>query len=529
MTRHPHLSARAMILLCAAALAAPLVTVGVVFAEMHAAGGRTADVVRHCLDPAAEAAEHLVTVVNGQSAAHRGYLLTGDTAYLGELAAGTAEAAATFAELNSLATSVPSLDPDLAQLERDLSTWFSAVRPSIAVPVAGTAAGVGAQTVRVADPKPLNASTGRLADRITETRDDILADAAAERHGRLILVTALTALLLVLVAVMVVLGTRRVVYPLAVLERRVKEAGAGAPEGPPRAQPGWLREISADVERLRARTRELLWAARRDREALTQHGEAAVGVSDFLVAHSEPGPGIDADGYLVAAEGLVAGDFWDILALPDGTTALVQGDVSGHGVQAGLTSLTVKGRVSTALSLGHLPHEAVRAVWDVLAKEDERFVTLAITVLDPKTGTLQWVNAGHEPPLLRRADATIERLDTTGPLVSAMIDPADRPWHTARTQLAPGDLLVLATDGLTEARTAQGEEFGAGRVERTLRAMATPDPESAITGLFLAADQFGVDWQRDDVTILAARITPGPDRSGEAARPQRRPRTTPFG
>jgi serine phosphatase RsbU (regulator of sigma subunit) len=192
-------------------------------------------------------------------------------------------------------------------------------------------------------------------------------------------------------------------------------------------------------------------------------------------------------------------------------------------VQAGLTSVTVKGRISTALSLGHRPHEAVRAAWDVLTTEDERFVTLAVAVLDPTAGTLQWVNAGHEPPLLRRADGTIERLDATGPLVSSMIDPSGRPWDTARTHLAPGDLLVLATDGLSEARNAQGEEFGTDRIEQALRAMTATDPQSAIAGLYGAADRHGIDWQRDDVTVLAARVTPGPD-AGPTRRRARRQR-----
>ena len=521
MTRQPFLSPRGVVLLCATALAAPLAAAGVVFAEMHAAGGRTADLIRHHLDPAAAAAEHLATVVNGQSATRRGYLLTADASYLGQLDAGTAEAAETFSELNRLATSVPRLNLDLAQLEHELGDWFSAVGPSSIAPAADAPAPVRALAVRASDPEPLRTSSNQLAERITETRDDALADAASHRGGMMIVVTTLTVVLLALVAGMVMLSTRRIVRPLAVLELRLKEAGHGAPGDAPRGQAGWLREVSDEAERLRIRTRELLWAARRDREALTQHGEAAVGVADFLVAHNGPGPGVDADGHLIAAEGLVAGDFWDILALPDGTTALVQGDVSGHGVRAGLASVTVKGRVSTALSLGHRPHEAVRAAWDVLAAEDERFVTLAIAVLDPKAGTLQWANAGHEPPLLRRADGTIERLDATGPLVSSMIDPCDRPWDTARTHLAPGDLLVLATDGLTEARDAQGEEFGADRIERTLRAMTATDPQSAITGLYLAADRHGIDWQRDDVTVLAARVTPGPCPAGQPALPRR--------
>ncbi|GAA4989264.1 hypothetical protein GCM10025734_15440 [Kitasatospora paranensis] len=418
-------------------------------------------------------------MVNAQSAAQRAHLLTGDPQYLTELDAGAGAAAETFAELNRQATAVAGLHLDLARLEHDLASWLAVLRapvpaPAAPVPAAPTPASpvpsaaataatteAAAEAVRAADPAPLLAGTARIADGVAAEKQRLQAATSSDRTRMMVLVGALTAVLPALVGVLVVLGLRRLARPLADLERQVREAAHGdltAPVVDGSARPGLLRGLFAELEGIRGLMTELRWDARRDQEALDQHGEAAVAVFEFLVAHSEPGPGVDAHGYLVAAEGLVAGDFCDVLALPDGRTALVQGDASGHGVQAGLAGAAAKAGVSGALRLGHGPQVAVEAAWGALADEDERFVTLAVAVLDPRAGTVEWVNAGHEPPVLRRADGAVERLDGTGPLVSSMIDPADRPWTTARTARAPGDLLVLATG--VRRRTARS---GAGR------------------------------------------------------------------
>ncbi|GJF27712.1 hypothetical protein KNE206_04120 [Kitasatospora sp. NE20-6] len=502
------LSPRAAIVLGAAVLAVPPAVGSLVFADLHASSARTVEVIRERLDPATTAARHLGSLVNGQAASQRGYLLTGDPLYLAELNAGTADAAETFAELNSRATAVPGLHLDLAQLEHELATWLSGLDPAGAPAAYAGPDRVSAAALHAGDPHRLLATTGHMTERLIEEQRSLQSATSSEHRSMLLVVTLLTAVLLTAVALLFVLGSRRFVTPLTALERRVQEAARGDTGGGSHAHAGWFGGVFAEVEQVHTRMKELRWDARRHREALVQHGEAALGVFEFLVSHTGPGPGVDAAGHLVAAEGLVAGDFWDVLPLPGGATGLVQGDVSGHGVQAGLLGAAAKARASSALRLGHGPRVAVESAWGAVAEEAERFVTLAVVVVDPAAGTVEWVNAGHEPPVLRRADGTVEYLGGTGPLVGAVVDPADRPWRTARTSLGAGDLLVLATDGLTEARGPRGEEFGADRVARVLQDPGADDPASAITGLYLAVDRHGIDWQRDDVTVLAARLTP---------------------
>ncbi len=244
-----------------------------------------------------------------------------------------------------------------------------------------------------------------------------------------------------------------------------------------------------------------------------------MGLRRLLVATGECARGTTVHADLIAAEGLLAGDFYDTLTLPDGTGALLLGDVAGHGVTPGLLAAQIKCAMLSALRLGAGPAQAVHAAWSTLGDEDERFATLAILTLDPGTGALEWVNAGHEPPLLLRADGTIEELAPTGPLVGSLIDDPVSAWTTRRARLAVGDLLVLYTDGLTEARNCHGAQLGTDALRAVLRALphGTPrrtSPEEVVRALYLAAEEHGTDWARDDVTILAAALDGPADGSG---------------
>ncbi|MFD5086432.1 PP2C family protein-serine/threonine phosphatase [Kitasatospora sp. NPDC058406] len=140
--------------------------------------------------------------------------------------------------------------------------------------------------------------------------------------------------------------------------------------------------------------------------------------------------------------------------------------------------------------------------------EEERFATAVAVLLDPATGSVEWVNAGHEPPVLRRAGAALDELHVTGPLVCSLTTYSCGAWETGRTMLGPGDLLVCHTDGLSEARNGDGDLLGGDAVRRVLRELPRPTPQEAVRALHLAADRHDTDWTRDDITILAAALTP---------------------
>ncbi|MCA1625017.1 MAG: SpoIIE family protein phosphatase [Acidobacteria bacterium] len=171
----------------------------------------------------------------------------------------------------------------------------------------------------------------------------------------------------------------------------------------------------------------------------------------------------------------IGGDYYDFINLPDNKMLIALGDVSGKGTGAALlmSSLhaAIHGQVAAKSSLAEL----VTAVNQYLAANtpSNRFVTLFITELDPATGTLRYINAGHNPPLIGRADGTVAQLEAGGfPL--GILPMAQ--FELGETELQLGEALVIYSDGVSEANNLNGDEFGLDRlievVRKNLRASA---------------------------------------------------------
>jgi serine phosphatase RsbU (regulator of sigma subunit) len=124
-------------------------------------------------------------------------------------------------------------------------------------------------------------------------------------------------------------------------------------------------------------------------------------------------------------------------------------------------------------------------------------------LLDPRTGALQWANAGHEPGIiLRRTGATV-RLGAGGPPLGVF---GDVHYHTDSCVIEPGDRLLLVTDGVTEARSPSDEDFGIKRVERMLVEHYNRGVDELVRGLSKAVQLWAIDHSpHDDVTVVALR------------------------
>lgn len=164
----------------------------------------------------------------------------------------------------------------------------------------------------------------------------------------------------------------------------------------------------------------------------------------------------------------VGGDYWDVVTLPDSRYALLVADVSGKGVSAALLVSTLHSALRLLLARGESTEEMLRAVNQHLIdfSASNKFVTLLLATLDPKTGGLAYVNAGHNPGVLSRSDGTRERLGACGVPLGLLPGP---PYGETAIPLLPGDLLCLYTDGVTEAAARSGEELGLERLEALLR------------------------------------------------------------
>jgi len=159
----------------------------------------------------------------------------------------------------------------------------------------------------------------------------------------------------------------------------------------------------------------------------------------------------------------IGGDYYQLVPLVDGRLAVAVGDASGHGIAAGLVMAIADAVLRVAVARDPAPEAVADMVDDALARTSDRraFMTLFYGLLDPADGRLEFLDAGHPFPLLRRADGRVEELGEGAPPLGIVRGVRAR---TGSTRLDPGDLLVLYSDGIPEALDPGGESFGFDRV-----------------------------------------------------------------
>ena len=210
----------------------------------------------------------------------------------------------------------------------------------------------------------------------------------------------------------------------------------------------------------------------------------------------------------------VAGDFYDAFTLPEGRVALVLADVCGKGVGAALFMALFRSLIralaepqfAAAPSVAEGLRTTLRATNDYIARTHDRanmFATTFAAVLDPATGALDYVNAGHEPPVIVDAGGRVRaRLAPTGPALGLL---PELEFGVASDRLNAGETLFAYTDGVVDARDPQDEPFGEDRLMALLQTDAAPAArlleriDAALSAYIGTADQF------DDVAMLATR------------------------
>lgn len=204
----------------------------------------------------------------------------------------------------------------------------------------------------------------------------------------------------------------------------------------------------------------------------------------------------------------VSGDFFSFIRLLDGRVAFAIGDVSGHGMQAGLVMSMAKKSLEIYGELIGDPAEVLAKVNDALAGDlgGKMFVSMTYAVLSPSERTIRWVRAGHNPTLLfnTRTGASCE-IKPPGMVVGMKGGQLFRDsLQVEITQVQPGDMFLLYTDGVTEMTNAQGEEFDVGRLCEVMQRCAAEGPEPLLTQVMDRIRHFrGSQPIGDDVTLLA--------------------------
>ena len=203
-----------------------------------------------------------------------------------------------------------------------------------------------------------------------------------------------------------------------------------------------------------------------------------------------------------------SGDYYDCIRLPSGQVALVVGDVSGHGLGPALYMVSTRALLHSLLRTHPGPLQVIESLNAFLERDmpDNAFMSMFLGILDPDEGRLQYVSAGHNPPLLLRANGAIERLGNTGPVLSIM---APAPYTLSEPiSINAGDSLVLYTDGFFEAHDEANEIYGEERFENSARrhADASQNAEEMLGGMLADLMTFvGSRPLDDDVTALILR------------------------
>lgn len=248
------------------------------------------------------------------------------------------------------------------------------------------------------------------------------------------------------------------------------------------------------------------------RERLNREVEIAREVQERLFPQTLPPiTGIDYAGACRPALG-VGGDYYDFLALPGGQLGIAIGDVSGKGIAAALTmaslQASLRGEATRAPeNLAALMSNVNHLVYE--ASSSNRYATFFYGQYNPTTRQLNYVNAGHNPPMLFHGTGNhvqLSRLETGGTVVGLL---ESFPYEQGSLRIEPGDVFVAFTDGISESMNNADEEWGEKALIETVKACAGLKPSETILRIMQAADKFVAGAkQHDDMTLVVLQAAP---------------------
>jgi serine phosphatase RsbU (regulator of sigma subunit)/anti-sigma regulatory factor (Ser/Thr protein kinase) len=261
-------------------------------------------------------------------------------------------------------------------------------------------------------------------------------------------------------------------------------------------------------------------AEAKERERIQQELQVAALIQQTLLPKELPAiAGWHVDAFYRPARA-VGGDFYDFIALEDGRLGVVIGDVTDKGVPAALVMATCRSMLRSAAQRHDSPAAVLADVNDSLVPEipPAMFVTCLYAIIDVEAGEVVFANAGHNLPYVRHEGGVLE-LRATGMPLGLM---PGMGYDEAKYDMAAGEVMVLTSDGITEAHNAQGEMYGFGRLmDRVARRPINDDVLNAVVSDLEAFTGDGTE-QEDDITLVVVKRTSSAQASAETFEARRR-------
>ena len=265
-----------------------------------------------------------------------------------------------------------------------------------------------------------------------------------------------------------------------------------------------LLTVMANVAAIRIEHARLSEIEEAERAMAKDMEQAALIQKQLLPAAPPKIAGLDIAGKTTACR-TVGVDYFDYLTFPDGRVAMLVGDVAGKGMPASLLMSSLQARVQVLFEeAGDLARKITRLNKTICANcPDNRFITFFMTVVNPPTGELVYTNAGHNPPLLVRASGGFEKL-AGGGIILGILPVAT--YQECTTQMQPGDILVMFSDGVTEAVSPADEDFGEERLAAAVAKLRDRPAAEIIESIEAAVAEFTQGAPAaDDITVVIAR------------------------
>jgi len=265
-----------------------------------------------------------------------------------------------------------------------------------------------------------------------------------------------------------------------------------------------LLTVMANVAAIRIEHSRLASIEQKEQLMASELAQASEIQQSLLPSEAPVYTGFDMAGYNLACR-TVGGDYYDFLPYGDGQVALVVGDVSGKGLPAALMMSSLQARVQMLIETRPDPASAVTTLNRNLAERCPigKFITFFYAVLNTLTGELRYSNAGHNPPLILRSGGRVEILPGSGLIMGLF---SSVVYGSSETRLEPGDMLALFSDGVTEARNADEEEWGESGLAEFLSSRIDQSCSDTITDLGQHVREWcGSNSFADDFTIVLVK------------------------